>query len=89
MLSYPRLNFAFVANHPYQRDPDPFWAFIVMGSRNVGMWKRSVRADTVEVRVRLAPSLDESERQRVRMGTERLAEFLGRQLSYVEEQHAG
>ena len=87
VLSYPRLNFEIVEDHPHHRDadPDPFWAYVVMGTRNVGMWKRSVRTGTVDVRVRLAPSLDSSDRQGAMLAARRLADFLGRELAYVEE----
>lgn len=76
VLTYPRTGFPMVADHPLVDRPDPFWATVVVGDRNVGRWKRAVRRDRVTVDVRLAPSLDSAARDAVEAAAARLAAFL-------------
>ncbi|GAB3085215.1 winged helix DNA-binding domain-containing protein [Pedococcus soli] len=80
VLSYPAVNFPVATDHPLAEHPDPFWATVVLDQTNVGSWKRTVRADVVEVDIRLAPSVDARGRQAVRAAALRLAEFLGKGL---------
>lgn len=84
VLTYPVVSFASAPDHPYAERPDPFWAWVVEGEENVGLWKRTVRADVVEVEVRTAPSLSRARRGHVREAAQRLAGFLDRDLSFVE-----
>ncbi|NYG05781.1 hypothetical protein BJ986_000268 [Phycicoccus badiiscoriae] len=84
VLSYPGVNFPALPDHPYSAHPDPFWATVVLDRTNVGLWKRTVRPDVVEVEVRLAPGLTAPGREKVRLAAQRLAGFHGRDLSYVE-----
>ena len=86
VLSYPQVNFPSLPDHPYAEHPDPFWAWVVLDRANVGLWKRTVRADVVDVEVRLAPGVDAAGREQVRLAALRLARFLGRDLSYVENE---
>ena len=76
VLSYPAVNFPVATDHPLAEHPDLFWATVVLDQTNVGSWKRTVRADVVEVDIRLAPSVDVRGRQAVRAAALRLAEFL-------------
>jgi hypothetical protein len=84
VLSYPQLGFPPAEGHPHAERPDPFWAWVVHDETNVGLWKRTVNATKVTVETRLARSLDEAGRERVRAAAERLADFWGRDLDYRE-----
>lgn len=86
VLTYPQLNFPVADGHPHADRPDPFWAWVVCDEVNVGLWKRSLTKDGVEVEadVRLATSLGEEVRGSVRQAAQRLADFLDRDLSYRE-----
>ncbi|KRF28025.1 winged helix DNA-binding domain-containing protein [Phycicoccus sp. Soil802] len=86
VLSYPQVNFPSLPDHPYAEHNDPFWAWVVLDSVNVGLWKRTVRPDVVEVEVRLAPGVTKDGRTQVRVAAQRLAHFVGRDLSYVENE---
>lgn len=86
VLTYPQVNFPSVPGHPYAEHTDPFWAWVVLDAQNVGLWKRTVRPDVVEVEVRLAPGVTTSGREQVRLAAQRLAHFLGRDLAYVENE---
>lgn len=86
VLSYPTVNFPAAPDHPYAQHPDPFWARVVLDETTVGLWKRTVRDDVVEVDLRLAPSVDDRGRAQVRAAAERLAGFLGRDLVVAENQ---
>lgn len=84
VLTYPALNFPSALDHPHAARPDPFWAWVVVDEVNVGLWKRAVKADRVVVDVRLAPSVDRAGRAAVQAAAQRLADFLERDLDYVE-----
>jgi DNA glycosylase AlkZ-like len=84
VLTYPALNFPSASDHPYAERPDPFWAWVVADDVNVGLWKRTVKADRVVVDVRLAPSVDRAGRSAVEAAAQRLATFLERDLEYLE-----
>ena len=84
VLTYPQVNFPAPDDHPYAAHPDPFWARVVCRGRNVGLWKRTVGATTVDVTVHLAPSLSDDERAEVCAAAQRLAAFLERDLCYTE-----
>ena len=86
VLSYPQVNFPSLPDHPYAEHTDPFWAWVVLDAVNVGLWKRTVRPEVVEVEVRLAPTVRDEGREQVRLAAQRLAHFLGRDLSYVENE---
>ena len=86
MLTYPQVNFPALPDHPYAEHPDPFWAFIVLDGSNVGLWKRTVRPDVVQVEVRLAPTVTSDGRDQVRVAAQRLAGFLERDLSLIENE---
>ena len=85
VLTYPAVPFPAVADHPFAKHPDPFWARVVLDRENVGLWKRTVRGGEVEVDVRLARSVDDAGRAAVRQAAERLAGFLGLDLHYLED----
>lgn len=85
VLTYPAVNFPAAADHPFAKHPDPFWAKVVLDRENVGLWKRSVRGDEVEVDVRLARSVGDAGRAAVHQAAQRLACFLGLELRYVED----
>jgi hypothetical protein len=84
VLTYPQLSFPAANGHPYANTQDPFWATVVLDGANVGLWKRSVDGERVEVDVRLAPEVSQEGRENVRMAAQRLAGFLERDLAYVE-----
>jgi hypothetical protein len=84
VLTYPQLGFPAAEGHPYAETQDPFWATVVLDCVNVGLWKRTVDGERVEVDVRLAPGISADGREHVRMAAQRLAGFLGRDLAYVE-----
>lgn len=86
VLSYPQVNFPPADDHPYSEHPDPFWARVVLNGVNVGLWKRTVSDGTVDVDVRLAPSVDATGREEVHIAGQRLAGFLERDLSYAENE---
>lgn len=86
MLTYPQVNFPALPHHPYAEHPDPFWAFIVLDGSNVGLWKRTVRPDVVQVEVRLAPTVSSDGRDQVRVAAQRLTDFLERDLSLIENE---
>ena len=88
VLSYPAVNFPSLPDHPYAEHTDPFWAWVVLDAVNVGLWKRTVRPDLVEVEVRLAPAVSAQGREQVQFAAQRLAGFLSRDLSYVENEGA-
>lgn len=83
VLTYPRTGFPATADHPFAGRPDPFWAPVIVGDRNVGRWKRTVRRDRVTVEARLAPTLDSDAREAIEAAAVRLAEFLELPLDYV------
>jgi hypothetical protein len=85
MLTYPAHTFPWADGHPYAESPDPFWAWVVAGERNIGVWKRTVKRDRVAVEVRLAPSIRRDERMAVEVAACRLADFLERELEYVDD----
>jgi hypothetical protein len=80
VLTYPALGFPVADGHPHAAADDPFWAPVVVGTTNVGMWKRTVTPDAVEVDVRLAASIGEGGRAAVGAAAQRLAEFVQRPL---------
>lgn len=86
VLTYPQVNFSALPDHPYAEHTDPFWASVVLDGTNVGLWKRTVRPDAVQVEVRLAPAVSTRGRTQVRVAAQRLAGFLGRDLSLVENE---
>jgi DNA glycosylase AlkZ-like len=83
VLTYPSLKFPTAADHPYAERPDPFWAWVVVDGVNVGLWKRTVKADCVVVDVRLAPSVGRPGVAAVAKAAQRLADFLERDLELV------
>jgi hypothetical protein len=85
VLTYPQVGFPSADDHPYSKHPDPFWARVVLDGVNVGLWKRTV-AQTVDVDVRLAPSVSAAGRTQVRVAAQRLAGFYERDLRYVENE---
>jgi hypothetical protein len=86
VLTYPQVNFPALPDHPYAEHTDPFWACVVLEGTNVGLWKRTVRPETVEVEVRLAPGVPAGGRDQVRIAAQRLAGFLERDLSLLENE---
>ncbi len=86
-LTYPRLGFPLPPDHPHAERPDPFWARVVQGRRNVGVWKRTITGDRVRVETRLAPSLGVEGLEQVEAAAGRLADFLGRGLDLVGCDH--
>ena len=70
VLTYPRLNFEPVADHP---GSDPFWAPVVHDQRFVGQWRRIIRGRALRVELRLAPSLGADDRAAIAAAAEHLA----------------
>ncbi len=84
VLTYRALNFPVADDHPALGQTDPFWAPVVVGERNLGLWKRVVTPNSVRVALRLAPSAGPAERAAVAVACGRLADFLERELQYAE-----
>lgn len=84
VLTYPTLNFPVADAHPHAESDDPFWARVIVDRTNAGLWKRVIQPTTVRVETRLAPGLDATQREAVRLAAQRMADFLGRELDYVE-----
>lgn len=84
VLTYRATSFEPAPGHPYADRPDPFWAPVIHGRRNVGLWKRTVGRGRVTVETRLASSLEASARGNVEAAAARLADFLGLRLDYIE-----
>jgi hypothetical protein len=85
VLTYPSLAFAMVDGHPRSASDDPFWARVVCGTRNVGLWKRSLTREAVIVTLRLAPGLSAEDRKAVDEAAHRLARFLDRPLIRTDD----
>jgi hypothetical protein len=86
ILTYPQVTFPAALDHPFAKRPDPFWARVVLDGVNVGLWKRTVSAEVVDVDVRLAPSVSEQGRVEIRRAAQVMARFLERDLSYAENE---
>lgn len=84
VLTYPALTFPTAHAHPHADSNDPFWAPVIVDRGNVGLWKRTVTPTGVRVETRLAPGLDAMQRKAVRLAAQRMADFLERELDYVE-----
>ena len=84
VLTYRRLGFATLPDHPHPDRPDPFWAPVIHQRTNVGMWKRSVSRHRVTVQTQLAQSLDKAARAAIVRAASRLADFLQLPLDYTE-----
>jgi Winged helix DNA-binding domain len=79
-LSYPKLGFPAVPGHPHQPGADLFRGTVIIGERNVGLWKRTVRGRRVEIEVDLATGCSAADRRAAREAAAELASFLGREL---------
>jgi hypothetical protein len=79
-LSYPRLSFPEAEGHPHPPGEDRYAGCVVVGDRNVGLWRRTVRGGTVVVDVALAPGLTREAHEKVRIAATDLARFLERRL---------
>jgi len=84
VLTYRATSFAPASGHPYADRPDPFWAPVIHGHHNVGLWKRSIGRGRVTVETRLATSLVAPARGDVEAAAARLADFLGLRLDYIQ-----
>ncbi len=82
-LTYPLLDFPVAQGHPAQETRDPFWAPVVVGHRNVGLWKRAVTGSRVRVEAHLAPGCGRVERAAVGEAAGRLAGFLEKEPELV------
>ena len=83
VLTYPSVAFAVADAHPQPKPADPFWARVVHGTTNVGVWKRTVARGRVLVHVELAPA-GADVRADVRAAAQRLADFLELPLDHEE-----
>jgi Winged helix DNA-binding domain len=79
-LSYPTVNFPVAEGHPHSTGEDLFVGCVVIGDRNVGLWRRTVRGGRVVVEVAVAPGLSPEQHQAVRTAAAELAGFLDREL---------
>jgi DNA glycosylase AlkZ-like len=80
MPSYPTLNFPEADGHPHPAGEDRFVGCVVVGDRNVGLWRRTVHGRSVVVEVTLPPGLSPVQHDAVRIAATELAEFLDRRL---------
>jgi hypothetical protein len=88
VLSYRATGFPLAPAHPGAMHSDPFWAPVIAAERNVGLWKRALTKTSVRVTVRLSSALGAGPRRAVAIAARRLAEFLERELEYVEGEPA-
>ena len=79
-LSYPKLRYPVVAGHPHPPDADLVWGSVLVQQRNIGLWRRTLRGDAVQIETTLAPGCSDAERVATAVAAERLAGFLGRRL---------
>jgi hypothetical protein len=79
-LSYPKLGFPPVPGHPHPPGEDLFRGTVIIGERNVGLWKRTVRGRRVEIEMELATGCSIADRRAARDAAAELASFLGREL---------
>jgi hypothetical protein len=75
-LSYPKINFPVADGHPHPQDGDLFLGSVLLGRRNVGIWKRTVTGQKVSVETWLAPGLGRAERAAVADAEDRLVAHL-------------
>ncbi len=76
-LSYPKINFPVAEGHPHSPGDDLRLGSVLLGRRNVGVWKRTVTGRTVRVETTLAPGLGRAERSAVDAAVDRLVAHLG------------
>jgi len=82
-LSHPRLGFAVAPDHPHPPGYDTYTGSVLVGTQDVGAWRRTVRGRRVVVETWLAPGLPAATLAAVDRATQRLATFLGRDLESV------
>jgi Winged helix DNA-binding domain len=77
LLTYPQLNFPTAANHPHPPDVVLFTGSVIVGTRNVGTWRRTTTATKLTIETDLAPELDDEHLAAIEAATNRLTAFLG------------
>jgi hypothetical protein len=82
-LSHRGLTFGLAAGHPRPPGHDVFTGRVLVGTEDVGAWRRTVRSRSVAVETWLAPSLPERARAAVAAAVQGFAAFLGRDLQVV------
>ena len=76
-LTYPHLNFSTAPGHPHKPGTDLFIGSVIVGTRNVGTWRRTVTGNRLTVETNLAPRLDAEHLAAVDAAVDRLRVFLG------------
>jgi hypothetical protein len=77
LLTYPQLNFPAMPGHPHRPGMDLFIGSVIVGTRNVGTWRRTVTGKKLVVETDLAPGLDDETLAAVTSAVDRLTGFLG------------
>ncbi|MGI8457451.1 MAG: winged helix DNA-binding domain-containing protein [Propionibacteriaceae bacterium] len=75
-LSCPSISFPRADRHPHPPGNDLRLGTVLLGRRNVGLWKRTVSGRSVQVETTLAPGLGRAARLAVDTAVERLARHL-------------
>ena len=76
-LTYPHLNFSTAPGHPHKPGTDLFIGSVIVGTRNVGTWRRTITGNRLTVETNLAPGLDAEHLAAVDAAADRLRVFLG------------
>jgi hypothetical protein len=76
-LTYPQLNFSAAPGHPHPPDMELFTGPVVVGTRNVGTWRRTITGTKLTVETDLAPDLDDEHLAAIEKAVDRLRAFLG------------
>ncbi len=76
-LTYPQLNFDVAPGHPHPPDLELFTGPVIVGTRNVGTWRRTITATRLTIETDLAPGLDDEHLAAIDEAIDRLRVFLG------------
>ena len=76
-LTYPQLNFDVAPGHPHPPDTELFTGPVVVGTRNVGTWRRTITGTKLRIETDLAPNLDDEHLAAIEQAVNRLRAFLG------------
>jgi hypothetical protein len=76
-LTYPQLNFTTAPGHPHPPDVELFTGPVIVGTRNVGTWRRTISGKKLTIETDLAPELDDEHLAAIASAVDRLRMFLG------------
>jgi hypothetical protein len=79
-LSYPMINFPLAEQHPHSPGSDVYIGSVIIAETNVGLWRRVVQGQKVNIEVILSPTVRARSRAAVETAAAELAAFLGKRL---------